>query len=367
MSTTAPERARAAAGRLSIVDCDIHPAMRTPAELLDFLPERWRLHVQRYGARVPQPFMGTLPYPRMTPGNGMRMDAWPPGGGPPASDPDFLREQLLDTHGIDFGILQPLPAGSTTMDLDLGAALCSATNEWQLQKWCRPEPRLRASLCVPQEYPEAALAEIERRAGDRAFVQVAIPPRTIEPLGRRRYWPILEAAAAAGLPIGLHSAAYGQHANSGAGWFSYYIEEHFAFAHSLQTVVTSLVMEGAFERFPGLRVVIIEGGFAWAPPLAWRLDQHWARMRDEVPHVKRPPSEYIREHVWFTTQPIEEPENPADLLDTIGWVGADRLMFSTDYPHWDFDDPRFVFKVTLPPEQRRAIFGANARALYRLD
>ncbi|MBO0712517.1 MAG: amidohydrolase, partial [Acetobacteraceae bacterium] len=353
-------------GRLAVIDCDIHPAATAPAEIWQFLPERWLHLVRRYGPRTPQPFVGAIPYPRMTPGNGMRMDSWPPQGGPPASDLAFLRQQLLDPYAIDYGILQPLPPGSSTMDQELGAALCSATNEWQLAKWVRPEPRLKASLCITQDYPEAAVAEIERRAGDSGFVQVAITPRTIEPLGRRRYWPIYAAAERAGLPIGLHSAAYGPHANSPTGWFSYYIEEHYGFAHSLQTVVSSLVMEGVFERFPQLRVVIIEGGFAWVPPLAWRLDKHWARMRDEVPQLKRPPSDYVREHFWFTTQPIEEPECASDLVDTIRWIGADRLMFSTDYPHWDFDDPRFVFKVPLPEAERRAIFADNAKALYGL-
>ena len=76
-----------------------------------------------------------------------------------------------------------------------------------------------------------------------------------------------------------------------------------------------MVFEGVFERFPKLQVVLIEGGFAWVPALCWRMDKHWERMREEVPHVKRPPSEYVREHVWFTTQPIEEPENPQHLAD----------------------------------------------------
>ena len=363
----APLPADPAADRLGIVDCDIHPAQSTPTELHPFLPERWRTQLLRYGARVPQPFGGGLPYPRMTPGNGMRMDSWPPEGGPPASDLSFLREQLLDAYDMDYGILQALGPGGLALDQDLGAALCHAINAWQVAKWCEPEPRLKASLSITQEDPAAARREVEAWAGDRRFVQLAVTPRTVEPLGRRRYWPIFELAVAAGLPIGLHSAAYGSHANSGAGWFSYYIEEHFAFAHSLQSVISSMVMEGVFERFPSLKVVVIEGGFAWAPALGWRLDRQWARMRDEVPHVKRPPSEYIREHVWYTTQPIEEPERRRDLLDTIAWVGADRLMFSTDYPHWDFDDPRFTFKVQLPEAQRRAIFGGNAKALYRLD
>ncbi len=365
MSLTLEARPTTQETRLRIVDCDIHPAFSTPGELLPFLPEPMRKRMAAYGARLPQPFLGALPYPRMTPGNGMRMDSWPEAG-PPASDLKMLQTQLLDAYDMDYGVLQALSAGPTAFDIDLGGALCTATNDWQLAKWCHPEPRLKASILVPQEDTQAAIAEIERRATDRNFIQVAITPRTIEPLGRRRYWPIYEVAAAANLPIGLHSAAYGSHTNSPTGWFSYYIEEHYGFASGPQTVISSMVMEGVFERFPNLKIVLIEGGFAWLPPLGWRLDKQWARNRDELPHVKRPPSEYIREHVWVTTQPIEEPEDPAQLLDVIRWIGADRLMFSTDYPHWDFDDPRYTFKVQLPKEDQVAIFGGNAKKLYGL-
>jgi len=350
-----------------VVDCDIHPVASSPKEIAAFLPARWAKQVASYGARVAQPFLAMVPYPRMTAGNGSRLDAFPPGGGPPGSDLAFMRAQLLDPLGIEYGILQPLSIGSQTFDQELGAALCAASNDWQLEKWVKPEPRLKASLCVPQEDPEAAVAEIERHAGNPAFVQVAIPPRAIEPLGRRRYWPIYQAAVEHDLPIALHSAAYGHGANSGSGWMSYYIEEHYAFAHSLQSVVTSMVMEGVFEHFPRLKIICVEGGFAWVPALAWRLDNSWKRMRDELSHVKRPPSEYMREHFWYTTQPMEEPEHPRHLLDVIEWIGADRLMFSTDYPHWDFDDPRQAFKVRLSDAMDQAIFRDNAKALYRLS
>jgi len=74
----------------------------------------------------------------------------------------------------------------------------------------------------------------------------------------------------------------------------------------------------------------------------------------------------VREHFWFTTQPIEEPENPRDLAEIMQWVGFDRLMFSTDYPHWDFDDPQRAFRVQLSEAQRAAVFRDNAKALYAL-
>ena len=116
---------------------------------------------------------------------------------------------------------------------------------------------------------------------------------------------------------------------------------------AIEAVVTSLVMEGVFERFPKLRVVLVEAGFVWVPSLCWRLDRLWERMRDEVPHLTRPPSEYIRQNIWYTTQPIEEPANPEHLKETIDWIGWDRLLFSTDYPHWDYDDPNHAFKFKM--------------------
>ena len=62
-------------------------------------------------------------------------------------------------------------------------------------------------------------------------------------------------------------------------------------AQNCQSVLTSMVVEGVFEHFPTLRVILVESGFAWLPSLAWRLDKHWQRMREETPDLKRLPSE----------------------------------------------------------------------------
>ena len=125
-------------------------------------------------------------------------------------------------------------------------------------------------------------------------------------------------------------------------------------------------MEGVFERFPKLRTVMIEGGFGWLPSLTWRLDKLFERMRDEVPHLKRRPSEVIREHIWLTTQPMEEPESRADLNLVMEWIGWDRLLFASDYPHWDFDDPFRAFPAGISDTHKRQILTANGKAVYRL-
>ncbi|MFC7705469.1 amidohydrolase family protein [Plastorhodobacter daqingensis] len=350
--------------RQKVVDCDIHPAYASPEEMLSYLPDRWRRHVRDFGVHSSSPLMGALPYPRLA--HGMRQDSYPPSGGPPASDLAFLQQQLLDPLNIEFGILQPLSAGHGALNAELGAALCAGTNDWQIDKWMSKDSRLRGSLAVMQEDAAAALREIEARAADKRFVQVSITPRTLEPAGRRRYWPIYEAAAHHGLPISMHSAAYGPRANTGSGWTSFYIEEHFAFSHAAQTSLISMIFEGVFDAFPGLKLILVEGGFAWLPPLVWRMEREWDRMRAEVPHLRRSPAEYVRDHVWLTTQPVEEPPQSSQLADVLRWVGMDRLLFSTDYPHWDFDHPDYAFRTPLTPAEKAMLLRDNAVAVFGL-
>ena len=87
---------------------------------------------------------------------------------------------------------------------------------------------------------------------------------------------------------------------------------------AFESQVISLVCEGTFVKFPELRIVLIEGGFAWLPALMWRLDRSWRILHSEVPHLRRLPSEYIREHFWMTTQPMEEPPmERAVVLETV--------------------------------------------------
>ena len=132
-----------------------------------------------------------------------------------------------------------------------------------------------------------------------------------------------------------------------------------------QSGLISLVCNGVFEKFPELKIVLLEGGFSWVPGMMWKLDQSWAALRREVPWLKRPPSEYIREHIRFGTQPMEEPPDPKHLLSIIDMLGSDKLlMFATDFPHWDFDAPAHALPAALPAELRRKILWENAREFY---
>jgi predicted TIM-barrel fold metal-dependent hydrolase len=351
--------------RLAIIDSDVHPTVASMSEMRPFLSDRWWRYFQTYGPRPKHGFAQGEPYPKAAP-RAARRDAWPENG-PPGSDLAFMREHYLDAYNVEYGILSPLtPTGQGERNPEFSIAMCQAINDWQRAKWTGPERRLKASIVIPYEDAAASVAEIERCADDPDFAQILMLARTADPLGSRRYWPILEKAAEVGLPIGMHVFGYGGHANTGAGWTSYYLEEMTSHAAACQAGVASLAMEGVFERFPGLKVIMIEGGFGWLASLMWRLDKHWARQRDEVPHVTRPPSESLRQGLWISTQPMEEPERARHLVEVMEWIGLERLLISTDYPHWDFDDPSLALPRSLGLEARRAICSENARKVYRL-
>src|SRR5688572_4479369 len=83
----------------------------------------------------------------------------------------------------------------------LGGALASALNDWMTAEWLGRDPRMYGAITIPTEDGVLAAQEIRRAAQHRRFVQVLMFSRTRDPMGHRRYWPIYEAAAEAGLPV----------------------------------------------------------------------------------------------------------------------------------------------------------------------
>jgi len=187
-------------------------------------------------------------------------------------------------------------------------------------------------------------------------------------MGDRHYYPIYEAAQRHGLPISVHpnsvDGIFQRGPTMAGGVPTYYVEWHTALSQIFQANVISLVCHGVFERFPKLMVVITEGGFAWLPEVMWRLDKDRESLRDEVPWVKRRPSDYVLEHVRLTTQPFPEPPKREHLRAMLDMVHADRtLLFSSDYPHWDFDNSLRCLHA-VPAETRTRIRSGTAIELY---
>jgi uncharacterized protein len=361
---------------LDLVDCDVHPHLRRGlADLKPYLTIPWQRRIG-IGAETMSDgnaYRDLVSIPRnllyINPAGVLRRDAIPPDGSVPASDPVHVSSHLLDAHHISRAVLiggDVLGLGALP-DPDLAAAIASAYNEWLGEVWLAADDRYRAAVVVAPQDPEQAAAEIRRIGPRNGFVAVLLPLTNIL-MGGRHYFPIYEAATDLGLPVTIHpNSAEGIFTNGPAmagGPPSYYVEWHTGLSQVFHANLASLVCHGVFESFPALKVVITEGGFAWLPDLLWRLDKNVKGLRDEVPWIRRLPSEYIFEHVRFTTQPFVEPRRREHLHALCDIVEAGRtLMFSSDYPHWDFDDPARAL-TWLPQDVSKRVRAANAVELY---
>ena len=359
-------RAGRAPRATSFIDCDVHNALPSPAALKRYLPARWHADWER--GRGPGGVTGGGLYPSRPQNGFLRADASPPRGGPAGSDYGFMKEHYLDAWPVRAALLAPLDANGWTQSGAFGAAINSAMNDWLAEEWLPRDDRLYAAIGIPAEDGLRAAKEIRRVARNDRFVQVMMYSRTRDPLGNAKYWPIFEAAAEAHLPVAMHVGGLGN-PMTGSGWPSYHFEYHASFVHTFQAQVVSLIASGVFDEFPGLRFVMEEGGFVWVAPLMWRMDRAWRLMRAAT-SLERSPSEILREHFWFTTQPIDEAERPeqfVQMLEHLDHLGMlDNVMFSTDYPHWDFDSPEQAFPAVVPSEMKERIFYRNAEALYGL-
>ncbi len=138
-------------------------------------------------------------------------------------------------------------------------------------------------------------------------------------------------------------------------------------AQVFATQLTSIVSEGVFDQFPSVRVAFLESGWTWLPAHMWRFDKEWRNLRRLVPWVRRAPSEYIREHVRLTIQPLDGPQDPRLLLQVVDHLGSDdMLMYASDYPQPVSADAETTLLQHVPETLARKIRSENARALYRL-
>lgn len=346
-----------------IVDTDIHPGIPA-SSIVDRLAQPWRMRFQSGNRGA-----GTLGY--WNPNGVNRPDAVLADGSRIEDSPTALATHLLDEFGLDFGILN---TGSVlhlglSPEPDYATALISAMNDVLIEEWLPADPRYRASIAIYPNDPELAVREIHRLGDHPGVVQVIMPSAARIPYGQRYYHPIYAAAVEHGLPVAIHPGTEGvgiSGAPTNVGYPTSYFEWHTGLACSYIAHLVSLVTEGVFAKFPELTFVLLEGGVSWAPPMLWRMDKNWKALRMTTPWVDRPPSEIVTDHVRFSTQPIEEPENPQHFQAILEMFDAEHmLMFATDYPHWDGDTPDFIAR-SFPKALRPAIMGGNALALYRL-
>lgn len=340
-----------------IVDCDVHPLIGDPNKLKRHLTPRAQRRV--FGLDL-QPIArdpNRIPHPS----SGLRLDARTPTGGAPGSDPVFALEQWIEPYGITASILIPIQPGAIIPwgDERTGAEYVAAVNRYFLEEWVGFDRRYRLAISVSPYDVGSAVAEIEELADVEGVAGVFIPPAGVA-MGRSSLFPIYEAAARHALPVIVHPTG-GEGNLREAPWLAgglpdTYPERHAMLLQPGQAMLASMVFAGVFDRFPSLKFLLVEYGITWAAALIARMDRAWQLGDGQLAGVARRPSEYVVENVRFTTQPLDEPPKQEMLWDVLDMVHADRtVMFSSDYPHWDTDDPRFILRSRLPKKLRTRI------------
>jgi predicted TIM-barrel fold metal-dependent hydrolase len=345
----------------AIIDVDVHAVVPSIDVLMPYLSPLWQQHSQERGFKN-APNNYTYP-PAMD--STARPEWRPDDGRTAASDVSLLQEHILDPWRVERAVVNCY----YSIDLghpDFAIALAQAVNDWLIAEWLDVDDRLRASIVLPGHEAAAMVAEIERVGDHPGFVQALLPVRSGLTYGQRQWHPVFEALARHDLVGGIHWGGSNlSAAPTPSGWPSWYVEEYVAEQQVYATQLTSLISEGVFQAVPEFRVSMLEIGFAWLPVWGWRIDKDWQGMRREIPWVKEPPMSLIRDHIRFSTAPIDAGP-PKEMARIIEWLRSeDILMFATDYPHMHDDDLGALLEAT-PESMRPKLMADSAREWYRL-
>jgi predicted TIM-barrel fold metal-dependent hydrolase len=350
----------------ALVDCDVHPLIGDIGGLRKHMSTRAVRRVFGEQVQVYARDPNRIPHPT----SGLRLDAVTPSGGPAGSDAAFALEQWIDPYDIAAALLIPIQSGLVIPwgDEAAGNEFVSAFNTYFMQEWVGLDARYRLCISVSPYDIVAAVAEVERLADEDGVAAIFVPHAAVG-LGRRQYDPLYEIAQAKGLPIVLHpTGAEGNLYDAprlAGGLPGTYPERHSLLLQPGQAILTNMIFGGVFERFPDLKLVLSEYGVTWAGPMMWRMDRAWELGDRELAGLTRAPSETVRRSVRFTTQPLDEPPVQSQLHDALELMHAgETVMFSSDYPHWDTDDPRVIMKSRLPEHLRKQIAQDTALACF---
>jgi hypothetical protein len=268
----------------------------------------------------------------------------PADGGAPGSSLETLEQQVLLPDRVDRAVLVHHRAmfAPATVFVYLASPLCSALNNWTIERWLSRDKRLHGVIVANTQLPEDGAKEIRRIGGHPqiAGVLLAASPSG-KFFGHPSYLPILEAATEHDLPLIIHSGIDGVYETPGArpaGGTPYTFAEYTVISPlALITQMTNMITTGVFERFPSLRVYLAGGGFGWVPGALRRADVSWRDFRFEVPWVKKAPHEYFAEHFRVSTYGLERGDDLPYGLEFFERYPEmrDVIIYGSGYPAWD--------------------------------
>ena len=268
--------------------------------------------------------------------------------------------------GIDYQIVFPTPMLHLGLHPDpaVETALAWAYTRWWTEEVMPQDTRIKTLVYLPFHDVDACMRMVDVFGERPGVIGFMVASARYAAAHDNAYMPLYAELEQRAMPLGFHA-----HVNQRERLFEGM--NRFISVHSLGFVLsnlvhaTNLVINGIPERFPRLKFIMIESGLAWIPFLMQRLDNEYLMRTNEAPLLQKLPSEYLSEHFFYTTQPMET-ANLEALRLTLEMIDADsQLMFASDYPHWDFNLPSTIWDLPfLTEESKRNILGRNALRVF---
>ena len=369
----------------TVIDCDSH-VMEPPDLWENYLEEKYKDRAIRIEDRdgietliigeqvILQGVLAGLGGANLDPKTLFTQGAKYIDGCPPASYDPSARCDMLDEWKVDRGVLFPtigiLPY--PTEDIDLASAYCRAYNRWQRDFFVEAGDRVVPIAAINFLDVDEAVRELKSCIGS-GFKGLFIPPEVIggHRPGEEHFDPIWQICEEAGIPGCFHvivrftgtADAFGQWQNGGrrlGGVFTFGLGA----TGQLIPAMTSVVLDGLFDRFPKLKIVSVEAGCGYAAYLMDRLDEkdHFFGFAGGL---AMKPSDYVKRNCYFVAEPEERTINAMCDL-----VGEDHIMWGSDYPHIDSRlDAKELIDVSvagLSDSRRDKVLGTNAMQVFNL-
>jgi predicted TIM-barrel fold metal-dependent hydrolase len=280
--------------------------------------------------------------------------------------------EAMDMEGIDVAVLYPTRAlqvlSEPDMDPELAAALARAYNDW-LYDFCEKNPdRLLGAGMISPFGVDSAVVDVKRCVNELGFRAIFMRSTVLN--GRNWFddyyeplWNVLEELA---VPIGFHESSSSAGRQTGDIFEPNFMLRR-AVAQPMEQMLglVSLCSGGVLARHPKLRVAFLEANCTWLPWLLWRLDEGWEREGDVwAKDLTMSPSEYFKRQCFVSVEPDE-----VGVKYVIDYLGAYRLVFSTDYPHGDSKFPHAVesfLQLNITDEDKRKILWDNCAEFYHV-
>lgn len=298
---------------------------------------------------------------------------WGPGEG---AGPPIIREKLFDIYdtrikemdaaGIDVQVLSHGAPSTQRFDAEKGPALAIGVND-RLAEICKAHPKRFAGFAaLPTANPKAAADELERTVTKYGFKGAMIHGLSHghKFLDLPEFWPIFERAQALDVPLYMHPAV--PHPAFVDAYLKDYLKDfpgltNAAWGFTVETATQGirLVLSGVFDKYPKLKIILGHLGEG-LPFLLWRIDHALSRPGGKNPNFR----ETFREHFWITTS-----GNFSDsaMLCSMMELGADRLLFSIDYPYVENQPGMdWMAHLAISTEDKTKIYGGNAKRLLKM-